>query len=295
MSSSARRMTAGSAMGSGSLWNMTGKSPVTTFIGAGGKTTCVRSMTREILSMGLPVVATTTTKVYPEHQMSAWKSVDPPPNEKGARFWYDRVDEESGKWVGPSLKAVDQAIAVDLQTSEHPNNQAEVQSGSEGLIKRYWVIEGDGARERKLKCWESYEPQIPMQTDCAVLVLDRGLWGKVLQADQVHRSHLCQDLVGRVWEAESAWSYFLRSPVFAPQYRQMFWIILFNGPGNIIENIQGIDLMNPSDLFLALKNHWTEIHKNLDSEFEGVDMRPRNLRLAVGDAKEGDLRWFDLW
>ncbi|SDH41703.1 hypothetical protein [Desulfosporosinus hippei] len=289
MSSSS--LTAGSAMGSGSLWNMTGKSPVTTFIGAGGKTTCVRSMTHEILSMGLQVVATTTTKVYPENQMSAWKSPDPPPKGKGTWFWYDRAEEESGKWVGPSLKAVDEAIAEGLLTSEHQSNQAEVQCGSEGLIKPYWVIEGDGARERNLKCWETYEPQIPKHTDCAVLVLDRGLWGKVLQADQVHRPHLCQDLLGRVWNAESAWSYFLMSPVFAPQYRLMPWVILFNGPGKNIKNKQVIDPMDPLDLLLALKYRWAEMQQNL----ECVEMRPRNLRLAAGDAKEGDLRWFDLW
>ncbi|AFQ43314.1 hydroxylase accessory protein YqeC [Desulfosporosinus meridiei] len=293
---SSSRLTAGLKTESGSLWNMTRKSPVTTFIGAGGKTTCVRSLTREILSAGLQVVATTTTKVYPENQMSAWKSPGPPPpNEKGAWFWYDRTEEESGKWIGPSLKAVDEAIAEDLLTSEQQSSQAGVQCGSEGLIKPYWVIEGDGARERKLKCWETYEPQIPKQTDCAVLMLDRGLWGNVLQVDQVHRPHLCQDLLGKVWNAESAWSYFLRSPVFASQYREMSWVILLNGPGKIIENKQVIDPIDPVDLLLALKDRWEEMQGNLNTDSECEEKRPCNLRIAVGDAKEGELRWFDLW
>jgi len=54
---------------SGSLWDVTGRAQVVTFIGAGGKTTCLRSITREIDSAGHRVIATTTTKVFPEKLM----------------------------------------------------------------------------------------------------------------------------------------------------------------------------------------------------------------------------------
>ena len=269
MTSSVTRLPISSANGSGSLWNMTQRLPVTTFIGAGGKTTCLQSLTQEIESAGLQVVATTTTKVYPEKLMSAWRNHNPPPQQKGAWFWYESVEHESGKWIGPSVTTVNKAIAEDL-------------------FKRFWVVEGDGARGRKLKCWESYEPQIPKFTDCAVLVLDRGLWGHVLQADQVHRAHTCRDLLGQVWKAESAWKYFLRSPVFAPQYGQMSWVILLNSLGKTIESKDVIDPINLLDL---LHNRWVEIQQK-SAAFE---TRPRHLRLAAGDAREGNLQWFDLW
>lgn len=263
---------------SGNLWDMTKCKHVITFIGAGGKTTCLQTITQEIDSAGQRVIATTTTKVFPEQHIMAWKNVCPPPQSiKSACFWYTQVEDESGKWIGPSLKAVDGAIADDLQND------------------CFWVIEGDGARGRKLKCWASHEPQIPNRTECAVLVLDRGLWGNVLMADQVHRWELCQNLIGHIWNADQAWSYFLGSPVFASQYGHMDWVILLNSSGKIEEGESLKEVKDSSDSGDPLQNlrsRWVEIRQDI------LNLRlfkPRHLRLAAGDAKEGDLRWFDLW
>ena len=254
---------------SGSLWSMTGRGQVVTFIGAGGKTTCLQSITREIDSAGHRVIATTTTKVFPEEQMKGWKNPKPPPYEQeGACFWYVDVLEESGKWLGPPLKAVDAAILE------------EITRGASGSSKRFWVIEGDGARGLKLKCWGPHEPQIPGRSDCVVLVLDGGLWGKILQAEQVHRPADCLDLLGHVWNAEKAWRYFLRSPVFAPQYRQMSWVILLNN-----------ESMNSYKPLLDLNQRWAEIQR----EVQDLEYWPIHLRIAAGDVKEGKLQWFDLW
>lgn len=206
--------------------------------------------------------------------MIAWENLNPPPQQKSACFWYAQVEEKSGKWVGPSVAVVDAAIREDLL--HH---------------KRYWVIEGDGARGHKLKCWESYEPQIPKCTDCAVLVLDRKLWGSALKAEQVHRPEACSDLLGKVWNAESAWSYFLRSPVFAPQYAHMAWVILMNSSSKNLDNMDYTGSINSKDLLQGLWDRWVEIQQNPLSP----EKRPKHLRLAAGDAKEGDLRWSDLW
>jgi len=299
MTSSATRLSIGSANGSGSLWNMTHGLRVTTFIGAGGKTTCLRSLTHEIESTDLQVVATTTTKVYPEEHMIPWRNLNPPPQQqKGAWFWYDKTEDESGKWIGPSVTAVDEAIAAFHVGAIHelplPQDNSSLSASLRtvpNLHQRYWVIEGDGARGHKLKCWEFHEPQIPKLTDCAVLVLDRGLWGNVLQAKQVHRPHICIDLLGKVWKAESAWRYFLRSPVFAPQYAHMSWVILLNSSGKDLENKDIIDPTNSLGPLNDLSDKWGEIKQNPVT----VEKRPRHLRLAAGDAKEGELRWFDLW
>ena len=273
MTSSATRLSLGLVSGSGSLWNMTHRLQVTTFIGAGGKTTCLKTLAHEIESLGFPVVATTTTKVYPEDHMILWKNLNPPPQKaQGAWFWYDRTEDETGKWIGPPVTAVDEGIAVD------------------NLRQRYWVIEGDGARGHKLKCWESYEPQIPKLTDCAVLVSDRGLWGRTLQSEDIHRYHRCMDLPGDVWNAESAWHYFLKSPVFASQYAHMSWVILFNGSGKDLVKESVNDPRSSLDILKDLSGRWKDIKQNSIAA-----KRPKHLRIAAGDAKEGELQWFDLW
>lgn len=247
----------------GTLWGMTAHARVVTFIGAGGKTTCLRSITQEIATTGQPVISSTTTKVFPEESIRGWQNTNPPYKQKGAIFWYIKVLEESGKWIGPSVNTIDDAIA------KAPDRQC------------YWVIEGDGARGLKLKCWDSHEPQIPLQSDCVVLAVDGGLWGNILQAEQVHRPTHCPDLIGHVWNAESAWRYFLRSPVFSQQYDHMAWVILLNSKG----------MRNTILLLDALSHRWNEIRQ----EDNMIRHRPNHLRLAAGDAKGGELLWLDLW
>lgn len=275
---------------SGSLWEMTDRAQVITLIGAGGKTTCLQGLTQEIYAAGYPVTATTTTKVYPDDKMQTWNQSDPPPCETDqVYFWYTEVEDGSRKWLGPSPMAVDEAILGDL-----------------GLSQRYWVVEGDGARERRLKCWASHEPQIPYRSDCGVLVIDGRLWGGVLKEEYVHRSELCKDLLNRLWTVECAWLYFLKSPVFWPQYQRLSWVILFNIPrqSDPVLNVTGenvhsklagdsisSDFHEAACLLEALNGRWLELE-----EQNGIlENRPKRLRLAAGDAKEGRLQWFDLW
>lgn len=290
MVSSVTELTNGRA--SGSLWDMTGRAQVITFIGAGGKTTCLRSITQELDSAGLRVIATTTTKVFPEEHIHVWEDpcYPPPAEQENACFWYAKAEGESGKWIGPASNRVDDAIKEDLLSfgrgSFHAGENGE--NADPTYSKRIWVIEGDGARGRKLKCWGPHEPQIPKRTDCAVLVLDGGLWGKVLQADQVHRPVFCPDLLGYVWKAERAWSYFLRSPVFARQYGHLSWVILLNSYGEDAENW---DLLDPLGNLQDLGHMWTEIQQKAGEPIN----KPMHLRLAAGNAKEGKIKWFDLW
>ena len=291
--------------GSGGLWDMIRRVPVVTFIGAGGKTTCLHSITQELESFGEQVIATTTTKVFPEEHMTSWLSDDPPKSQDKACFWYVKVEDKSGKWIGPTVNAVDTAISDDLlsfkcqddQESEQTRKASHASSRTvpnlHNLHTSYWVIEGDGARGLQLKCWEPHEPQIPLQSNCAVLVLDRRLWGNVLQPNQVHRPQRCSDLLGRVWNAESSWHYFLGSPVFSTLYRKLAWVILMNGPGEIIKTVNPMINQKASEdinILRELSQKWVEIQARANNL-----NRPTHLRLAVGDAKEGAIQWCDLW
>lgn len=255
------------SLNDGSLWEMLGKKRVVTFIGAGGKTTCLLRLTEEIGQAGKSVIATTTTKVYPLSFPVLWKNTNeiPPCETTLPCFWYAEHEAPSGKWRGVPLDLLDQAIGEEGESRD---------------CSRFWVIEGDGARERQLKCWAAHEPQIPQATEVAVLVNSGGLWGKALQEQDIHRSELNPRLLGKVWCPELAWQYILDSPVFYAAYQKMSWCVLFNSVNSCSDELREM----------------LEIGKNFLTSISASKLqRPQHLRLASGDAKEGNLQWYDLW
>jgi hypothetical protein len=219
------------------------------------------------------VIATTTTKVYPLPFPSLCKNAGEFPFLEITSplcFWYDDIEEKSGKWLGISVGDLEQVI-------------------QEAGKKYVWVIEGDGARERQLKYWASHEPQIPRLTESAVLVIDGRLWGKILQENEIHRSELCPQLAGQIWSPELAWEYILSSPVFRPEYREMSWVVLFNSWGASENEVEQAYV--EKELQAVIRAAKDLIEKDSPQ----AQLRPRHLRLAAGDAKEGSLRWYDLW
>ncbi|HZW83977.1 MAG TPA: selenium cofactor biosynthesis protein YqeC [Candidatus Deferrimicrobium sp.] len=247
----------------GSLFEMTGFARIVTFIGAGGKSTCLLSLAQEISTAGEKVIATTSTKVFPMPFAHAEKSVLLHEAESYPYFWFVESESESGKWIGPSIETIDAATCLS-ERQQH-----------------FWVIEGDGARRQRLKCWAPHEPQIPLSTECAVLVLDGGLLGKIIDSQDIHRVELFQGPLGVVWNLQHAWEYLLSSPIFAPRYHKMSWVILCNEFAGHLGNVDIEELAKVG--FSALQG------------YHDSAMLPLHLRVAAGDAKEGKLRWYDLW
>ena len=249
------------------LWELAHKAKVITLIGAGGKTTSLLRLAEEISSQGYDVIQTTTTKVYPVKAKELWinPATPPPPSVQHPCFWYVQTEEKTGKWIGPKVETVDQALEV-----EKNNN-----------IERFWIIEGDGARGLQLKCWAEHEPQIPASTECAVLLLRGDLWGKTLDDKVVHRAEYCLDLTGQTWNAQTCWEYLRRSPVYYPEFQHIFWVVLFNelseNPAKTVKDI-------------AIKDILKEIKDSASNAGNG----PRHLRIAAGNVKEGTFRWLDL-
>ncbi|AGA70672.1 putative selenium-dependent hydroxylase accessory protein YqeC [Desulfitobacterium dichloroeliminans LMG P-21439] len=253
------------------LWEMTGYAEVIVFIGAGGKTTALQALAQEIYSQGRRVIGTTTTKVYPMSSSfwQSWEHPDAPPPQDTETpcFWYKRNGEEN-KWLGPRVQVVDQAL----------NGQTK-DSG-------VWLIEGDGARGRKLKCWNQHEPQIPLRSQVAILLISGGLWGGTLTEEEIHRSELCPELLGGLWTIENAADYILNSPAFYSEYQELSWIVLFN----IFED--------QKSAHSSIEGTGQALLKKLEGEMlnpRPSRTRPRHLRLAEGDVKKGSLTCCDLW
>ncbi|MEL1133747.1 selenium cofactor biosynthesis protein YqeC [Desulfitobacterium sp. THU1] len=251
------------------LWEMTGYAEVIVFIGAGGKTTALQALAQEIHSQGRRVIGTTTTKVYPMPS-SFWQSwerpdIPPPQGIDKPCFWY-RGNGEENKWLGPRVQIVDQAL-----------NERTKDSG-------VWLVEGDGARGKKLKCWNQHEPQIPLKSQVAILLISGGLWGRTLTEEEIHRSEECPEFLGGLWASENAADYILNSPVFYPEYKELSWIVLFNAFNDpSYSNLEGIS---------------QAVLKSLEGQFinsRPSRTQPRHLRIAEGDVKKGSLTCCDLW
>ncbi|MHB1654194.1 MAG: selenium cofactor biosynthesis protein YqeC [Desulfitobacteriaceae bacterium] len=255
-------------MTEGTLWEMARKAQVITLIGAGGKTTTLDRLAKEMHADGYPVVMTTTTKVFPMKAGEPWYNAqEPPPPETQLSFWYAGLEKETGKWVGPEKRLVDRAIDRD-QFSNFRNTER----GTSPF--RCWVIEGDGARGKELKCWGEHEPQIPERTECAVLLLDAGLWGQPVLPENLHHPERCPDLVGEKFTTSLFWGYLMDSPAFTRDNCQLDWVVLFNIRGQMKENFLESVATPPAEVVL---------HK------------PRSLRLALGNVLETRISWLDLW
>lgn len=258
----------------GTLWEMTSLAQVVTFIGAGGKSSCLNNLSAEIYRSGKRVVATTTTKVFPMEFNDIWQSLEAcPPEDIGYPcFWFAESDFSSGKWVGPQIQIVD--AAINIEKEKYNTNKCR--------DHRYWVIEGDGARGKKIKCWAAHEPQVPLNTECGVLIVHGGLLGTVLKDKDIHRRELCSSLAGTEFNAKKAWDYFLNSPVFYPSYKHMSWVILFS------EFQTGKNSPVPLD-------ELAQEGERLLSQVKDSLNKPIHLRLGAGNPKGGKFRWYDLW
>ncbi len=253
---------------SGTLWDMADKAANITFIGAGGKTTCLTRLAQEVTTAKRAAVLTTTTKVYPFCSIAPWQSssLPPPSDYQSPCFWYASCEEGSGKWAGIAWQTLDRVFELE--------NKA-------GNVDRVWLVEGDGARCRGLKCWAGHEPQIPLNTRCAVLVINGRLWGQTLRAPDVHRPELCPELIGRVWSEESFWTYVTNSPVFYPEYSHLAWVVFCN---------QVVSDPLAESILAAQGGVWQRAKGAV-----GKLSLPSQLRLAAGDAGEGKIQWYDLW
>lgn len=258
----------------GTLWEMTERAQIITLIGAGGKTSTMMKLAEEISKCRLPVVMTTTTKVYPVlHSEPRLLRVEPwrnqrisPPLGMNLSFWYAKQEEVEGKWIGPAKTHVDHEISCDISR----NNS------------RCWIIEGDGARGKKLKFWGEHEPQIPDQTGYCVLLLDAGLWGNPLRPDDVHHPERFPGLLGRSFTLEVFWEYLKHSPLAGRDHgsRPNSWVILLNVRGEVHE--ESLEILQQVSISM-LPQHLRQQQKQNSA-----------WRVALGNVLTGRVRWVEL-
>ena len=155
--------------------------PLIAITGAGGKTTTMYTLARELAQRGKRVITTTTTQIfYPE----------PGETDKLIIASETTVLLNAIERAWQQYHRVTVAGAV-LRTEKLAGLQPEqpyellVKSGADAVI-----VEADGAGHRMIKAPAEHEPVIPVQTNVALLLMSAEVINQLLSDSIAHRPEL---------------------------------------------------------------------------------------------------------
>ncbi len=159
-------------------------SPVVAFVGAGGKTTAMFQLARELA----PALVTTTT------HLGAWQV-----SLADRHFIWDTGAPmpEMESQLGAGVTLVTGPLEADRYQGLSPT-QAETLRQLVGYHDLPLLIEADGARQKPLKAPATHEPPIPDFVDTVVVVAGLSGLNQPLTDETVHRAEIFSKLVN--WE-----------------------------------------------------------------------------------------------
>jgi probable selenium-dependent hydroxylase accessory protein YqeC len=162
---------------------------VISIVGAGGKTTLMFALSRELTMHEKVVITTTTTKIFPP------SSSDTP---------YLLISQEEKEMVDFILKKAGALVHITI-ASKVLAGSGKLQGVSPLLISRlitlspvnYIIIEADGASKRPLKAPNpEYEPVLPPCTTLVIPMVGIDALGCELSEKNVFRSEIASRLTG---------------------------------------------------------------------------------------------------
>jgi molybdenum cofactor cytidylyltransferase len=162
------------------------KGEVISFVGAGGKTTAMYCLGRELASQGWRVITTTTTMIRP-----------PTLNPREGLI----VESDSAQAVRLVKAALRHKRLITL-ASQRLGAENKLKGIEPGLVAAITelvdavIVEADGARGLSLKAPAAYEPVVPCATTLLVPVVGIDAVGRRLAEETVHRPELVARLTG---------------------------------------------------------------------------------------------------
>jgi len=152
-------------------------------VGAGGKTSLLFLLARELSSSGYRVITTTTTKIFePAPGQTPFLSLG-----ETSETILRRVASHGHITVASKRVAHGKLQGI-------PPDQ--VEELRESALVDYIIVEADGAAQRPLKAPESYEPVIPGCTGTVVGLVGADAFGVRLTEATVFRSHIFSRITG---------------------------------------------------------------------------------------------------
>lgn len=158
---------------------------ITAICGAGGKTSLMVALVRELAARGERILATTTTKMAIEESDGPWRpyKIDNEDDlrictegDSAASLAYHSVDQSRGKLVGLMPETIDAIARM-------------------GHFTRI-IVEADGAARKPLKAPAPREPVFPCTTDTVVMVAGASGLGQPLDERAVFRADIWSALTG---------------------------------------------------------------------------------------------------
>ncbi|HEY5983751.1 MAG TPA: selenium cofactor biosynthesis protein YqeC [Anaerolineales bacterium] len=154
------------------------------FVGAGGKTTCLFALARELPG---PVLVTSTT------HLGAWQL-----DEADAHITAAESEQlgRAARLGREKVTVITGPVGADERTT--PASADVVEQLRDISLSRGWplLIEADGARQKPLKAPKENEPRIPAFTEIVAVVAGLDGLGKPLEEASVHRAELFAPLSG---------------------------------------------------------------------------------------------------
>jgi probable selenium-dependent hydroxylase accessory protein YqeC len=160
--------------------------PLIAIVGAGGKTTTMYTLARELAARGRRVVTTTTTNIYvpgPDETESLLVDSEAP----------RLLDKLSDSWQRHHHITVASEVISSGKLRGLPPELPVLffQRGAEAVI-----VEADGARHRRIKAPAGHEPVIPLHTNLVLLLLSAEALNQPLSGEIAHRPEILARLTG---------------------------------------------------------------------------------------------------
>ena len=159
---------------------------VISLVGAGGKTTLMFALGRELSRRRKGILLTTTTKIW-----------DPEPSDEFALFLSASL-ERVKEWIGKNLNRYRYLLVARDKLDNGKLQGVPPTWISELLLNpdvSSIVIEADGAAGRPLKAPREGEPVIPAETTLLIPMVGIDALGKALGEDYVFRSRIAAEIL----------------------------------------------------------------------------------------------------
>lgn len=156
------------------------KKEIISFVGAGGKTTMMFKLARE-LKANNKVLVTTTTKIY----IPPVNKYDFICTDKENFFKYYTMKDNGIYVLGLGVNEENKILGVSTKELDELVSYFD-----------YILIEADGAKEKQLKGWNEFEPVIYGKTTKTVGIIDIQSCGILINENNIHRSKIFCEITG---------------------------------------------------------------------------------------------------